>query len=96
MKKSLVILLFLAAGIMAATSPNAVQLTFQNMDAEDRTFEVMIDDAKQQVTFPKGGEGAVTIEGTAEVATIYTECDEVQVKNGDKIVIQDNCVKVGE
>ncbi|MGD1839405.1 MAG: hypothetical protein ACFB0B_00685 [Thermonemataceae bacterium] len=92
MKRTLIVLGILVASVISANNPTALQLSYHNKDARDHTFDVDMSDESHTVTFKKSSKAAVTLPGADETAIIYTDCDEVAVSHGDKIVIEDGCI----
>ena len=57
-------------------------------------MKVRIDGAYKDVRFEIGASGHVTIQGGNRACFILTSCGEVEVNEGDKIVISEGCIKV--
>ena len=68
-------------------------LRYYNKDSKDQNFKVTTCGNHTDVTFSHSTTSSVTIQGCSD-AVISTSCGDVKVKDGDKVVIQDGCVKV--
>ncbi len=90
MKKTLT--LFLAISFVASAYAGTT-LRFYNKDSKDHTFKVVTCGNHTDVTFYHSTTSSVTIQGCSD-AVISSGCGDVKVKDGDKVIIQDGCVKV--
>lgn len=68
-------------------------LRFYNKDSQDRTFKVVTCGNHTEVSFYHSTTSSVTIQGCSD-AVITTSCGDVKVKDGDKVIIENGCVKV--
>lgn len=80
--------------ILASSAFSAVYITYDNRDSKGHIMKVRIDGAYKDVRFEIGASGHVTIQGGNRACFILTSCGEVEVNEGDKIVITDGCIKV--
>ncbi len=71
----------------------AVSILFYNKANKSHTFKVKIGGSYKEVTFDASKTSDVTIQGGATECIIYNSCGEVTIKAGDKIEIQDGCIK---
>lgn len=84
--------LFLAVTFVCSAFAGTT-LRYYNKDSKDYTFKVKTCGNSTEVTFSHSTTSTVTIQGCSD-ATITTNCGEVKVKDNEKVIIQDGCVKV--
>ncbi|MCX2743942.1 hypothetical protein OO013_08695 [Mangrovivirga sp. M17] len=93
MKRS--IFLFLAGFFIISYSLFAsVTIRYTNKDSKDYNMSVKIGGSSTKVKFSGSGTGSVTIQGGSDECVIMTSCGKVEVKSGDRITIQNGCIKV--
>ena len=68
-------------------------LRYYNKDSKDYTFKTVTCGNHTEVTFDHSKTSSVTIQGCSD-AVISTSCGDVKVKDGDKVIIENGCVKV--
>jgi len=72
----------------------AVTLKYINKDSKDYEFKVKSCGSTTKVEFDKSKTSTVTIQTGCSDAVIFDKCGEVKVKQGDKVIIKDGCIKV--
>lgn len=72
----------------------AVTIRYENKDSKTHKMEVKIAGSSRTVEFGSSRTASVTIQGGSSECIIKTSCGEVKVKDGDRIVIKDGCIKV--
>lgn len=72
----------------------AVSLRFYNKDSKDHKFKVKICGSTKTVEFRRSRTSTITIQGSCREAVIYTDCGEVTVKDDQRIIIKDGCIKI--
>ncbi|MBE2287999.1 MAG: hypothetical protein IAE95_00495 [Chitinophagaceae bacterium] len=83
-----------AFSILATTAFCAVTVQYENQDHKGYIMKVKIDGEYKQVKFENYTSASLTIPGSNNGCYIITGCGEVEVNEGDKIVVKDRCVTV--
>lgn len=72
----------------------AVTIRYENKDSKTHKMEVKIAGSSKTVEFGSSRTASVTIQGGGSECIIKTSCGEVKVKDGDRVIIKDGCIKV--
>lgn len=88
------ILVISALMLIATLAEAAVTLRYENKDSKEHKMDVKMSGSSKTVEFGSSRTASVTIQGSSTECVIKTSCGEVKVKDGDKIVIKDGCIKV--
>ena len=78
--------------MLACNAFCSVYIQYENKDSKAYTMKVRMDGQDKEVTFDNAT-AAVTIQGGNKTCTIETSCGTVEVKDGDKVIIKDGCIK---
>ena len=82
------------AFMLIASFASAFTIDYYNKDSKKHVFEVKSNGSTQKVEFSASTTGATSIQTSADVVEIKTDCGWVKVKNGAKVTIKDGCIKV--
>ena len=93
MKKKAVLLLMMLFLIVQVVNA-AVTIRYYNKDSKTHKFKVKIAGSTRTVEFGSSKTATLTIQGGSEECIIYTDCGEVKVSEGDKIIIKDGCITI--
>lgn len=80
----------LFAGILDAS----IHIEYYNKDSKDYEFNVKTCGSSTTVEFDHSRTSSVTIQSGCNEAVISTSCGKVTVKDGDKVVISNGCIKI--
>ncbi|QCK15391.1 hypothetical protein [Mangrovivirga cuniculi] len=72
----------------------SVTIRYTNKDSKDHNMSVKIGGSNTKVKFSGSRTGSLTIQGGSDKCVIMTSCGKVEVKSGDRITIQNGCIKV--
>ena len=82
------------AFIFLANVASAFTIKYYNKDSESHKMEVKSNGSTQKVEFRSSTSGSTSIQTSASVVEIKTDCGWVTVKDGDKVTIKDGCITV--
>lgn len=88
-------LFFMTAMLFFVSSiASAFSVPYYNKDSKTYTFEVRINGSTREITFNASTSGTAHCPPTADKCEIKSSCGWVEVKNGQKVVIKDGCLKI--
>lgn len=88
-------LMFLTLALMCiSTFASAFSVPYSNKDSKTYTFEVKINGSVREITFKASTTGTANCPPMADDCEIKSSCGWVKVKNGQKVVIKDGCLKI--
>ncbi len=90
--KKLILSAILSLGAFAGYS--SVTVHYENQDRLGYVMKVKIDGAIKEIKIENGKAASLTIQGGNSACVIVTGCGDIEVNNGDRIVIHDKCVSV--
>lgn len=88
--------LFLSAtlAMLACSAFANVLVQYENQDAQGYFMKVKIDGAYKEVKIENGKISKLDIQGSNSACIFVTSCGEVEVNNGDVIIIKNRCITV--
>ena len=85
---------FAALLLFVTSMASAYSVLYYNKDSKSYTFDVKLKGNTKKITFKGSTSGTAHCPPTANIAEIKSECGWVEVKNGQKVVIKDGCLKI--
>jgi hypothetical protein len=76
------------------TVASAFSVPYYNKDSKTYTFTVKINGSEREITFKGSTSGTAHCPPSADDCEIQSECGWVKVKNGQKVIIKDGCLKI--
>ncbi|TNE54025.1 MAG: hypothetical protein EP338_09035 [Bacteroidetes bacterium] len=92
MKKKAIVLL--AAFMLVSGLASAFSVKYYNKDSKNHKMEVKINGSTRSIEFRSSTSGTASVGINASKIEVKTACGWVTLKDGDKIVIKDGCIKV--
>ena len=82
------------AFLLVANVASAFTVKYYNKDSKKYVMEVRSNGSTQKIEFNASTSGATSVQTSAKEVEVKTSCGWVKIKDGDKIVIKDGCIKI--
>lgn len=85
---------FVAMLLFTCSMAWAYSVPYYNKDSKTYTFEVKINGSTREITFKGSTTSTAHCPPGADYAEIKSDCGWLKVKNGQKVIIKDGCLKI--